>query len=154
MPLHEQTGRGAWDNIRALVFSLYISSTTGEEPDILTARGMQTIDSGIIAEQLRVSIHVDRPHETIPGVTVSEVGGSMSKLVQLIVHTLNETGDVLVKSGYPDLGSFVLEALKVGQRASKGGPPDVNVVLEQIVKAIPGFQDMAVVHGLRKSYNN
>lgn len=61
---------------------------------------------------------------------------------------------MLVKSGYPDLGTFVLEALKTGERAAKGGPPDVNVVLGQLVKAIPGFQDMAVVNGLRKSHNN
>lgn len=151
VPLHKQTGRGAWDNIRALAFSLYITSSTGEEANLLSARGMQAIDMGVIAEQLRVSIHVDRPHESIPGVTVSEVGGPMYQLVQLIVRTLNETGDVLVKMGYPDLGTFVLEALKRGSNAAKDGPPDVDVVLEQVVKAIPGFQDMYIINGTRKS---
>ena len=120
---------------------------------MLSARGMQRVDAGVIAEQLRVSIHVDRPHESIPGVTVSEVGGPMSRLVQLIVNTLNETGDVLVKSGYPDLGTFVLEALKNGANAVKSGPLDADVVIDQIVKAIPGFRDMAVVNGLRGSLN-
>lgn len=120
---------------------------------MLSARGMQRVDAGVIAEQLRVSIHVDRPHESIPGVTVSEVSGPMSRLVQLIVNTLNETGDVLVKSGYPDLGTFVLEALKNGANAVKSGPPDADVVIDQIMKAIPGFRDMTVVNGLRRSLN-
>ena len=70
VPLHEQTGRGAWDNIRALTFSLFLSSTT--ETDWLSARGMQTINEQLIAEHLRLSVHVERPHESIPGVTVGD----------------------------------------------------------------------------------
>ncbi|EJD03018.1 uncharacterized protein FOMMEDRAFT_108108 [Fomitiporia mediterranea MF3/22] len=147
VPLHEQTGRGAWDNIRALVLSLYISGTSGADTDYLSAKGMQAITSQTVAEQMRVSMHVERPHESIPGVTIGELGGPMYELVKLIAHTLNETGNVLVKAGYPDLGTFVLEALKNGEKAANGGPLDVEVTLEQIVKAIPAFQDMAVVHG-------
>ncbi|KAL5507250.1 hypothetical protein ACEPAH_6706 [Sanghuangporus vaninii] len=147
IPLHEQTGHGAWDNIRALVLSLYITGTSGSDADYLSSSGMRVISAQTIAEQMRVSIHVERPHEDIPGVTVGELGGPMHELVQLLTRTLNETGEVLVKTGYPSLGAFVLEALKNGEKAAKGGPPVVDTILEQIVKAIPGFQDMAIVHG-------
>ncbi|KAI5123987.1 hypothetical protein M0805_006398 [Coniferiporia weirii] len=147
VPLHEQTGRGAWDNIRALVYSLYITSSSGAESDCLSAKGMQEISVQTIAEQLRVSILVERPHESIPGVTVGELGGPMYQLVQLIAHTFNETGTVLVRAGYPDLGTFVLEALKSGEKAAKGGSPEADTVLERIVRAVPGFRDMAIVNG-------
>ena len=98
-----------------------------------------------------MSVHVERPHESIPGVTVGDLGGPMHELVKLIANTLKETGDVLQRSGYPDLGTFVLEALNNGEKAgaAKGGV-DADVVLEQIVKAIPGFRDMALVNGHRK----
>lgn len=145
VPLHEQTGRGAWDNIRALTFSLYITSSS--ETDWLSARGMKAIREQTIAEQMNISVHVERPHETLPGVTVGELGGPLHKLVQLIMKTLNETGDVLLKAGYPDLGTFVLEGLKKGEKPGNDGSTDVEVVLEHIVRAIPGFRDMTAVHG-------
>ena len=151
VPLHEQTGRGAWDNVRALAFSLYLSTST--ETDWLSARGMTMVTDHLIAEHLRVSIHVERPHESIPGVIVGELGGPMRELVQLIANTLKETGEVLQRGGYPDLGSLVLEALNNGKKAgeAKGGVVDADTVLEQVVKAIPGFRDMAMVNGQRES---
>lgn len=148
--LHEQTNRGAWDNIRALVFSLYISASSGTATDFLSARGMQAITISSVAEQMRVDVHVERLHESIPGVTVGEVGGPMYELVQLITTTMNETGSVLAEMGYASLGMFVLEALKNGQKAAKGGDPDLDVVLEQIVKAIPAFRDMSTIDGKRE----
>ena len=152
VPLHEQTGRGAWDNIRAFVLSLYITGTSGTDVDYLSTKGMRSITSQAVAEQMRVSIHVERPHEEIPGVTIGEVGGPIHELVELITRTLNETGNVLTKAGYPNLGAFILETLKGGEKAAKGAPPDVETVLEQIVKAIPAFQDMAIVHGQRECF--
>lgn len=150
IPLHEQTGRGAWDNMRALVFSLFLTSST--ETDWLSAKGMQAVKEHDVAEHLRVSVHVERPHESIPGVTVGALGGPMHQLVQLIARTLNETGDVLVQTGYPDLGTFVLEALRTGEKvgAAKGQGPDIDTILEQIVRAIPGFRDMSLVNGQRE----
>ena len=73
----------------------------------------------------------------------------MYELVRQIVTTLNETGEKLVQMGYRDLGSFVLEALRSGERVGRENDqgPDVNTILEQIVKGIPGFRDMDVVNG-------
>lgn len=132
-PLHKETGRGAWDNIRLLLFSMYLTSLTGEDSELLLAKGMQTIQGQQVAELLQVGLHVERPHETIPGVTVGELGGPMYELVTLITKTLNETGDILVNSGYADMGSFMVEALKEGERQKSADLPgaDVEVVLER-----------------------
>ena len=49
--MHEATKRGAWDNIRALVFGLYISSAS-DEGDLMSARGMAAISEAKVAELL------------------------------------------------------------------------------------------------------
>ncbi|KAG0704661.1 hypothetical protein DFH29DRAFT_910378 [Suillus ampliporus] len=144
VPLHEQTGRGAWDNIRAFTFSLYLSSATGQG-DLLSAKGMKTMSEQQVAQHMGVTIHVERPHETIPGVTVGELGGPIYELVKLISSTLTETGQILDASGYSELGSFVLESLKEGAKADPSA--SLGIVLERLVRAIPAFRDMAVVNG-------
>ncbi|KAG2128619.1 uncharacterized protein EDB93DRAFT_167747 [Suillus bovinus] len=144
VPLHEQTGRGAWDNIRAFTFSLYLSSATGQG-DLLSAKGMKTMSEQQVAQHMGVKIHVERPHEKIPGVTVGELGGPIYELVQLISSTLTETGQILDTSGYSELGGFVLESLKEGAKADPSA--SLGIVLERLVRAIPAFRDMAVVNG-------
>jgi len=145
LPLHVETGRGAWDSIRAFVFSLYLTSSVGEG-DLLSAKGMCAIGDAKVAELMRVNIHIERPHESLPFVTVGELGGPLYELVKLITGILNETGEILDNLGYPDLGSFVLEALK---EASTEGNADAEaeVVLERLVRAIPGFRDFSAVNG-------
>ncbi|KAJ7647502.1 hypothetical protein FB45DRAFT_893607 [Roridomyces roridus] len=147
VPLHVATGRGAWDCMRAFVFSLFITSSS--EEDLLSARGIQSISQGKVAELMGVNIHVERPHETLQHVTIGELGGPLYDLVKLVTRVLNETGEILVNMGYPDLGFFVLEALKDGHKAqlSKGDHADVEFILERLVRAFPAFQDMAVVDG-------
>jgi hypothetical protein len=116
------------------MFSLFLTSSMGGEGDLLSAQAMQDMQEQKVAELMRVSLHVERPHESIPGVTVGEIGGPMHELVKLITRTLNETGSLLSQAGYPDLGSFVLEALQEGEKAkteAKVGP-DVDVVLERV----------------------
>jgi len=146
--LHAATGRGAWDSIRAFVFSLYLTSS-GDEGDFLSAKGMQAIGDEKVAELMGVSLFSERPHETISGLTVGELGGPLYELVTLIRGVLNGTGEVLVNMGYPNLGSFVVEALKEGEKARSDINPgaDVDVVLERLVRAFPAFQDMALVNG-------
>lgn len=144
IPLHEKTGRGAWDNIRALCFSLFITSA---DVDYLSARGMELINEQVVAEHMRVSIHEERPHETIPGVTVGELGGPIHQLVKLITNTLKETGNLLVRGGYPDLGSLVFQSLEAARNADKDASPDFDLVLDKIVQAIPGFRDVYNIDG-------
>ncbi|TFK75326.1 hypothetical protein BDN72DRAFT_757828 [Pluteus cervinus] len=149
IPLHRETGRGAWDNIRAFTFSLYLTSTTGEG-DYLSAKGLKTITEAKVAELLRVNVHVERPHHAIPGVTVGQLGGPMYDLVKIITEVLNETGSILVDSGYLNLGAFVLESLQHGANAAEASDAAndfAEVVLERLVKAFPGFRDMAEISG-------
>ncbi|KAJ6593698.1 hypothetical protein B0H19DRAFT_1091630 [Mycena capillaripes] len=149
-PLHAETGHGAWDCMRAFVFSLYITSSADED-DLLSARGIQNISEGRVAELMRVNVHTEKPHETLQHVTIGELGGPMYDLVKLVTRVLNETGGILVNMGYPDLGMFVLEALKKGKKANsdRNSHADCEVILEQLVHAFPAFQDMAVVDGQR-----
>ncbi|KAG8908023.1 hypothetical protein FRB99_000841 [Tulasnella sp. 403] len=146
-PLHKATGRGAYDNIRALIFSLYLVSAEGHGPsNLLSAKGMQTITRERVAELLNISLHVETPHPTIAGLTIGQLGGPLLELAELIANVLSETGGVLERAGYPDLGAFVLEALKEAKTEGDkvGAPPLAEVVLERLVKAFPAFQDMAV----------
>jgi hypothetical protein len=135
VPLHQATGRDAWDSIRAFALSLFITSSVGGEGDLLSAAGMQTIGEAKVAELMGVNIHVERPHETLPGVTLAELGGPLYELVQLTTAALNETGQVLVDGGYIDLGSFVLEALRESEKAQlkhNGSGADAEVLLERV----------------------
>lgn len=138
VPLHEATGRGAFDNIRAFVFSLYISSSVGGEGDLLSASGMQSITEGKVAELMNVAdkVHVDKP-SSVPGVTLSELGGPVWEVVQLVTRVLKETGDMLVRGGYQDLGAFVLEALKEGDKVRRKNEPgkvdpECDVIIERV----------------------
>ncbi|PPQ99705.1 hypothetical protein CVT24_009688 [Panaeolus cyanescens] len=145
IPLHLQTGRGAWDNIRALCFGLYISSTDGS--DLLSAKGMKSLSVAKIAELMGINLHVEKPHAQIPGVVVGELGGPLYELVKLITQVLNETGGILINSGYPNLGAFVAEALKEAARGQSNNVADVEIILEKLVQAFPAFQDMSEVNG-------
>ncbi|KAJ7209551.1 hypothetical protein GGX14DRAFT_451920 [Mycena pura] len=147
-PLHAETGGGASDCMKALAFALYIST----DDDLMSARGMHNISQATVAELMRVNLHTEKPHETLQHVVVGELRGPMYDLVTMITRVLNETGGILVNMGYPDLGMFVLEALKdAGSkvRSDRNHQADVEVILERLVRAFPAFQDMAVVNGQR-----
>ncbi|KAJ7287353.1 hypothetical protein C8J57DRAFT_1446148 [Mycena rebaudengoi] len=129
-----ETGHGAWDCMRAFVFSLYITSSVEEEGGgLLSAQGIRNIPEGKVAELMRVNVHIERPHETLEHVTIGELGGPMHDLVKLVTRVLNETGEILVNTGYPDLGMFVLEALNEGRKArsSTNEHADVEVIIER-----------------------
>ncbi|KZT56840.1 hypothetical protein CALCODRAFT_453739 [Calocera cornea HHB12733] len=145
VPLHERTGRGTYDNIRALLLSLYLDDSS---PSLLSAPGMQAIGKEKVAELLRVSIHEERPHPTMPAVVLGELRGPMFEFVSLITGVLNETGEILVDQGYQDLGSFIAESLKEAERVGKtnGKGPEAGVVLERLARAFPAFRDMSVVN--------
>ena len=133
MDLHAQTNRGAWDSIRGLLFGLYISSVPGEE-DLLSTHGLRTLQMSKIADIMGISLHIECPHKTIPGITVGELGGPLYDLAKLITSVLNETGRILAESGYANLGLFVAEALQQGGKVlnSSGSEAAVEVILERV----------------------
>ncbi|KAL4074302.1 hypothetical protein V8B97DRAFT_1864333 [Scleroderma yunnanense] len=146
VPLHYQTGRGAWDNIRAFMFGLYLTSSTGQG-DLLTAKGMQTITEHQVADLMSVNLHVEEPHSEIPGLSVGKLGGPIFDLVKLITMTLRETGEVLESIGERDLGCFVIRSFKEADVAKRNADSNasVDVVLSKIVGTFRAFQDMAIV---------
>jgi len=85
-----------------------------------------------VAELMGVSLHIERPQENIPGVVVGELGGPMYELVKQITEVLTQTGDILVSGGYPNLGSFVLEALKEAGRSASQDLASLEVILERV----------------------
>ena len=121
---------------------------TGQDSELLLAKGMQTIQEQQVAELLQVGLHVEKPHATIPGVTVGVLGGPMYELVALITRTLNETGDVLVNSGYKDMGSFMVEALKEGEKhkSADTSGADVEIVLERASRQIFLFNQLFTLY--------
>ena len=153
VPLHTAIQRGAYDSIRAFVFALYLSSSPGQ--DWLSAQGMKTITGAQVAEfcQLTEHVHQEKPHKAIPGVVVGTLGGPLWDFVEGLRKVLNETGEVLVGAGYKDLGGFVIEALKEGERIGKKTGKGVNIetVLDQVLRAIPAFRDMNTINDQRTS---
>lgn len=96
---------------------------------------MQTLGEAKIAELLGVSLHTERQHESIQGLTISQLGGPGWELVQLLKTLLDETGKVLANGGYPNLGSFVAEALQEGARVAhvkRDLTAAADVVLERV----------------------
>ncbi|KAI6044686.1 hypothetical protein EDC04DRAFT_2561154 [Pisolithus marmoratus] len=146
VPLHRQTSRGAWDSIRALMFGLYLSSSTGQG-DLLSARGMQTIGEQQIADLMSINLYVEQPHSEIPGMSISTLGGPLYDFVKLIAATLQETGKILEDLGDPDLGTFVVRSLREVDAAKHSADPNagVDAILSKLVGAFPAFRDMAVI---------
>ena len=115
---------------------MYISAES--EGDYTSALGMQQIEAGKVAELMGVAnkIHQESDHPSIPGLKIGQLGGPIWELVQLITKVMNETGGVLIKGGYPNLGAFVLEALQEGEKAKDKGAdspaPECEVILERV----------------------
>jgi len=112
------------------VLSLYLTSSVGGEGDLLCARGMKFIAIDRIAELMGVSIHVEKPHDTIPGLTIGVLGGPLYDFVTLVTAAMNDTGRVLVDLGYPSLGAFVLEALRGSSAVMENSGTDF--ILERV----------------------
>ena len=127
--------------MRAFVFSLYITSTS--EGDLLSSRGMQSISMTKVAELMGVSLHIEKPQEGLPGVIVGELGGPLYDLVKQITEVLNQTGEILVSGGYPNLGSFVLEALKEAGGSASQDLASIEVVLERVSVSQDGLGDFS-----------
>ena len=132
-PLRTQTGHGASNATRALIFGMYITSTPSEG-DYLSAEGLKSISAAKVAELIGVEMHVEKPHPSLPGVTVGELGGPLYEYVQLVTQTLNETGRILLDHGYPNLGFFVVEALKEAEKEKSD--QDTSAQAEAVVAKV------------------
>ncbi|KAG8837882.1 hypothetical protein FRC18_007465 [Serendipita sp. 400] len=146
VPLKKATGRGAYDTIRVLLFGMYLSH---DDEGLMSAKGLKNISKAKVAELMNLTnyIHLERPHPSIPGLTIGELGGPLYELVDLVTGVLNQTGEILVNAGYSDLGEFVIAALRKGQKDEQPGVSDAEVVLDEIIRTFPAFQDVGTFEG-------
>ena len=151
---HTATGQGAYQNVIKLCFGLYIGSTEDTSTGKLSAQGLASLTPDEVANVWGVSLFEESKHASMPAVTVGQRGGAMNEVVQLIVDLCNDTGRQLQQNGYPDLGSFVLEAIKDSERVSqsKGEAAGVDAFLDKLIRGVPGFADMHLVDGQQPVY--
>lgn len=111
VPLHQATGDGAYQNVVKILLGLFI--TGGEEDTFLSAQGLKDLNQDDVAGILGVSLFTEKPHESLPGVTIGtrDGGGEVGEAIRLLVKACNETGTILVEKGYKNLGEFVVEIL-------------------------------------------
>jgi hypothetical protein len=103
--LKRATGRGAFDNIQAMVIALHISRS-----DVL-AKGMKAMTSEEVASIAQFPTSEYRPHPQIEGLEISQPT-ELAPMVNKVSQVLRETGDILLLGGFQSLGTFVIECAK------------------------------------------
>lgn len=83
---------------------------------------------------------VEKPHPTMPAITVGEPGGPLLPFVQRVVDVLKETGALLLQSGYLSIGMFLAEGLN----EAKGDP---EILISRLVRASPPFDESFTFSG-------
>ena len=114
--LKRLTHRGAFDSIRSLIVSLYISQSD------LSAPGLEKITEHDIVEMGQLPVSEDVRHEMMEGVTVSKPT-KLKRMVENIVAVLRETGQILRRGGYQSLGTFAIDCAK---RSRVDGKPGIS----------------------------
>ncbi|SNX87044.1 uncharacterized protein MEPE_05754 [Melanopsichium pennsylvanicum] len=145
---HQATGMGAYQNIVRLMMGLYISGSDAQDKMVgvksLTAKGMSEITETRIVELLGVSVHEEKPHETLVGVTVGTRGGPMLNVVQLIVTTLNNVGKTLLSKKFESLGSYVvslLQQVKTKEQLKNDDVKATDFLVKCIAETFAEFRD-------------
>ncbi|EST08833.1 Protein of unknown function DUF2419 [Kalmanozyma brasiliensis GHG001] len=140
---HTQTGSGAYQNIVRLMMGLYISG--GEDKVVgskaLTSRGMVELTEAKIVELLGVSVHEEREHETLKGVTVGVRGGDMLDCVQMILSTLQGVGKTLLEQEHASLGSYIASLLTQVKTNNLGDADATSFLVKSIAETLPEFCD-------------
>jgi hypothetical protein len=132
-----------------LVIAFHISQTD------LSATGMQGLMTQDISRLGQIPVAEEVDHPELKGVKTGR-RTKLAGMVEQIVDVLHSTGAMLKKGGYPNLGAFVIECAKRsivdGKTGVSGGmfvrqvfPCDVCA--DEMVEAIPGFRDIAIVDG-------
>lgn len=129
LPLHKATGDGAYQNIIKILVGLFI---TGD--DKLSSKGLKELSADEVAGIMGVSMFSEKPHDTLPGVTVGTKGGDVAEAVDLVVKACNETGEALLDNGYKSLGDLVVEILDEAEKIteSKGDGAGADHFIERV----------------------
>lgn len=148
---HKATGLGAYQNMVRLMIGLYISgSSDGAEDRLvgspaLTAKGMATLAEAKVVELLGVSVHEERPHESLPGVTVGIKGGEMNEAVQMIHNAITGVGNKLLQLNQPSLGSFIVHLLQQAHQKDLDNGAATDYLVKSIAETFPEFRDTHTV---------
>ena len=103
--LKRLTKRGAFDTIRALVMSFHISQTD------LSAKGLESMTIDGIANMAQLPVIEEVDHPNLEGVQIGQ-RTKLARMVGEIVQVLNNTGEVLRRGGYQNLGTFAIDCAK------------------------------------------
>lgn len=146
---HTKTGIGAYQNIVRLMIGLYIGSEEDKMVGAksMTAKGMAEMGEAKVVELLGVSVHEERPHETLPGVTVGVRGGEMLDVVQLIHSTIVSVGKGLLSRGKSSLGTYLVELLQEAKKKALSDGEAADFLTKSIAEDIPEFRDTHTVNG-------
>ncbi|CAO3583289.1 unnamed protein product [Absidia cylindrospora] len=136
VPLHELAGRGAFDVIRFGVMSFHVGGTP------MTAEKFKTIDIFDVASIFQLPIEKEVPvKEDMPFMTTNQAT-PVKPFAQGIVDVLNSTGTFLVDHGYKDLAAFIMDITQT--QITVSGTPTASHLVEKLVRALPGLQDLSV----------
>ncbi|KAL9933701.1 hypothetical protein V8E36_007359 [Tilletia maclaganii] len=148
-PFHQATGQGAYQNVMRLLMGMYISSPDSDTSpqSKLSAQGLANLNQADVAALLGVSLHEEKPHDSIPGLIVGTRGGPLLEPVELVVQICNDTGKRLLDMKAANLGEFVIQILKEANavQSRSGDVAACELFIEKLVSGIPGFADMTTL---------
>ncbi|KAK9896081.1 hypothetical protein P389DRAFT_74342 [Cystobasidium minutum MCA 4210] len=144
--LHKRTGQGAYDTIRRFVMACYLAQMQGELENPLSASGMAHLSEHITAEFLRLPTMTEKDHPTLP-MRIGEPDKEAKEIVQLVQGVMNETGNILLKSGKKNLGAWVADTLK--QTTDLTAQERASYLVKALANTFPAFRDEGDVQGYR-----
>lgn len=144
--LHKRTGQGAYDTIRRFVMSCYLAQVQGELENPLSASGMAHLSEHITAEFLRLPLMSEKDHPTLP-MKIGEPDKEAKEIVQLVTGVMNETGEILLKLGKPNLGAWVVDTLN--QTKELTAEQRASYLVKALADTFPAFRDEGDVQGYR-----
>ncbi|KAI7904860.1 uncharacterized protein BX663DRAFT_503823 [Cokeromyces recurvatus] len=127
VPLHELTGRGAFDTIRFGAMYFHI----GGKP--MTAETFKNTTIFDVAEMFQIPIDREVRHEKLDFVTMTEPT-PLKPFAAGLTTVLNTTGEYLLANNYKDLAHFILTHVKEN-------PQNAVSLVEHFVRAFPGLAD-------------
>ncbi|TKY88919.1 hypothetical protein EX895_002160 [Sporisorium graminicola] len=141
---HKATGIGAYQNVVRLMMGLYIAG--GEEDRVvgaaaLTAKGMAALSEAKVVELLGVSVHEEKQHESLPGVTVGVRGGEMFEAVQMILSTVQGVGKTLLANNFASMGAYLVHLLQDTKSQNLNDQQATDYLVRQIASTFPEFRD-------------
>lgn len=148
---HSATGSGAYQNVVRFMIGLYISS--GDEDRVvgaasLTAKGLKALTEAKVVELMGVSVHEEKPHASLPGVTVGVRGGAMFDAVQLLLTTLQSVGGKLLELNQPSLGAYVVALLSQAKEQRMDDVQATDFLVKNLAETFVEFRDTHSIQGV------